>query len=147
MRPLLRCFARPMKEEWKMRPYLGVLPRVFRALEQQRSSPQPPAGCASRISAQLQHIWSLQKWAHGTSTPNALRGCQVSLASTYQGAAVGTERVHCRPEESLLSPQDLHCAGRVLCQVDKGPCGRHNTNVSCVDCTHCQIHPSGQPHA
>ena len=53
MRPLLRCFARPMKEEWKMRPYLGVLPRVFRALEQQPSSPQPPADCTSCMNAQL----------------------------------------------------------------------------------------------
>lgn len=32
MRPLLRCLARPMKDEWKIRPYLGVLPRVFSAL-------------------------------------------------------------------------------------------------------------------
>jgi hypothetical protein len=32
MRPLLRCLARPMKVEWKMRPYLGVLPLVFSAL-------------------------------------------------------------------------------------------------------------------
>ena len=32
MRPLLRCLARPMKELWKIRPYLGVLPRVFSAL-------------------------------------------------------------------------------------------------------------------
>ena len=32
MRPLLRCLARPMKEEWKMRPYLGVLPLVLSAL-------------------------------------------------------------------------------------------------------------------
>ena len=32
MRPLFFCFARPMKEEWKMRPYLGVLPLVFSAL-------------------------------------------------------------------------------------------------------------------
>ena len=33
MRPLLRCLARPMNEEWKMRPYLGVLPLVFSALQ------------------------------------------------------------------------------------------------------------------
>lgn len=33
MRPLLRCLARPMKEEWKMSPYLGVLPLVFSALQ------------------------------------------------------------------------------------------------------------------
>lgn len=32
MRPLFFAPARPMKVEWKMRPYLGVLPRVFRAL-------------------------------------------------------------------------------------------------------------------
>lgn len=32
MRPLFLAAARPMKVEWKMRPYLGVLPRVFRAL-------------------------------------------------------------------------------------------------------------------
>lgn len=32
MRPLFFAPARPMKVEWKMSPYLGVLPRVFRAL-------------------------------------------------------------------------------------------------------------------
>lgn len=37
MRPLLRCLARPMKEEWKIRPYFGVLPFVFRALQQKAS--------------------------------------------------------------------------------------------------------------
>ena len=33
MRPLLRCLARPMKLEWKMSPYLGVLLFVFSALQ------------------------------------------------------------------------------------------------------------------
>ena len=47
MRPLLLAAARPMKAEWKMRPYFGVLPLVFKALE----------------------IWSLC-WAQGiTQTP------------------------------------------------------------------------------
>jgi len=32
MRPLFFCLARPMNEEWKIRPYLGVLPLVFSAL-------------------------------------------------------------------------------------------------------------------
>lgn len=32
MRPLFLAAARPMKVEWKIRPYLGVFPRVFRAL-------------------------------------------------------------------------------------------------------------------
>lgn len=32
MRPLFLAAARPMKVEWKMRPYLGVFPRVLRAL-------------------------------------------------------------------------------------------------------------------
>lgn len=32
MRPLSFCFARPMKLEWKIRPYFGVLPLVFNAL-------------------------------------------------------------------------------------------------------------------
>ena len=32
MRPLFLADALPMKDEWKMRPYLGVLPLVFRAL-------------------------------------------------------------------------------------------------------------------
>ena len=34
MRPLFLAAARPMKVEWKMRPYLGVFPRVFRALRE-----------------------------------------------------------------------------------------------------------------
>lgn len=33
MRPLFLAAARPMKVEWKMRPYLGVFPRVLRALD------------------------------------------------------------------------------------------------------------------
>lgn len=32
MRPLFLAAARPMKVEWKMSPYFGVLPRVLRAL-------------------------------------------------------------------------------------------------------------------
>ena len=32
MRPLFLAAARPMNVEWKMSPYLGVLPRVFSAL-------------------------------------------------------------------------------------------------------------------
>lgn len=40
MRPLLRCLARPMKEEWKMSPYLGVLPFVFSALNSAFSAPR-----------------------------------------------------------------------------------------------------------
>jgi hypothetical protein len=33
IRPLLAVLARPMKDEWNSSPYLGVLPRVFKALE------------------------------------------------------------------------------------------------------------------
>lgn len=33
IRPLFRAEARPMKDEWKIRPYFGVFPRVFNALE------------------------------------------------------------------------------------------------------------------
>lgn len=40
MRPLFFCFALPMKEEWKMRPYLGVLPFVLRALKSAFSAPR-----------------------------------------------------------------------------------------------------------
>lgn len=32
IRPLFLAAARPMKVEWKMSPYLGVFPRVLRAL-------------------------------------------------------------------------------------------------------------------
>ena len=40
MRPLFLCLALPMKEEWKMSPYLGVLPLVFRALKRAFSAPK-----------------------------------------------------------------------------------------------------------
>lgn len=40
MRPLLRALARPMKEEWKMRPYFGVLPRVLSARNSAFSAPR-----------------------------------------------------------------------------------------------------------
>lgn len=37
--PLLGVAARPMKEKWKIRPYFGVLPRVFNALKSAFSVP------------------------------------------------------------------------------------------------------------
>ena len=37
--PLFLAPARPMNDEWKMRPYLGVLPRVFRALRPYQNKP------------------------------------------------------------------------------------------------------------
>ena len=40
MRPLFLCLALPMKEEWKMRPYLGVLPLVFKARNSAFSAPR-----------------------------------------------------------------------------------------------------------
>lgn len=40
MRPLFLCLALPMKEEWKINPYLGVLPLVFRALKRAFSAPR-----------------------------------------------------------------------------------------------------------
>lgn len=33
MRPLFLAAARPMKVEWKIRPYFGVFPLVFSALD------------------------------------------------------------------------------------------------------------------
>lgn len=38
MRPLFLAAARPMKVEWKMSPYFGVLPLVFRALGEEYSA-------------------------------------------------------------------------------------------------------------
>ena len=40
MRPLFLCLALPMKEEWKINPYLGVLPLVFSALKRAFSAPR-----------------------------------------------------------------------------------------------------------
>lgn len=42
MRPLFLAAARPMKVEWKISPYLGVFPRVFRALEPAEASGESP---------------------------------------------------------------------------------------------------------
>jgi hypothetical protein len=36
MRPLFLVVAFPIKDEWKMSPYLGVLPFVFKALKIKR---------------------------------------------------------------------------------------------------------------
>ena len=58
MRPLLRCLARPMKLEWKMSPYLGVLLFVFSALQgcnALRSSTHCDKGCICKtVTAQAQ---------------------------------------------------------------------------------------------
>ena len=40
MRPLFFAPARPMKEEWKINPYLGVLPRVLSARNSAFSAPR-----------------------------------------------------------------------------------------------------------
>merc|ERR1719440_294862 len=40
IRPLFFCWARPMNEEWKIKPYLGVLPFVFRARKRAFSAPK-----------------------------------------------------------------------------------------------------------
>lgn len=40
MRPLSFCAARPIKLLWKMRPYLGVLDFVLRALNKAFSAPR-----------------------------------------------------------------------------------------------------------
>eukprot|EP00966_Prymnesium_polylepis_P227217 5257855-Prymnesium_polylepis.1 len=40
MRPLFFAAARPMNVEWKMRPYLGVLPRVLSARKSAFSAPR-----------------------------------------------------------------------------------------------------------
>lgn len=47
MRPLFLAEARPMKEEWKMRPYLGVLPLVLSALE--GAAPAKQGGSGFRL--------------------------------------------------------------------------------------------------
>ena len=40
MRPLFLCLALPIKDEWKMSPYLGVLPLVLSALKRAFSAPR-----------------------------------------------------------------------------------------------------------
>ena len=40
MRPLFLAPARPIKVEWKIRPYLGVLPLVLRARKSAFSAPR-----------------------------------------------------------------------------------------------------------
>lgn len=47
MRPLFLAAARPMKVEWKISPYLGVFPRVFRALEPGEASGESPGRAAA----------------------------------------------------------------------------------------------------
>ena len=39
MRPLFLAPARPMKVEWKIKPYLGVFPLVLRALKVMKHEP------------------------------------------------------------------------------------------------------------
>lgn len=53
IRPLFFAPARPMKVEWKMSPYLGVLPRVFRAL---RKNPIFSHGPAKQRHLLAEHV-------------------------------------------------------------------------------------------
>lgn len=53
MRPLFLVPALPIKVEWKMRPYFGVFPLVFRALQTDKTA-------RAEENVRLQHICS--KW-------------------------------------------------------------------------------------
>ena len=112
----------------------AVLGRVAARLEGSAPAAQQPSA-ASKLY--IMHDCSTSRM-HAlrdglTGRGNVTRGCQMSQASTRQCSAVGTGWVYCRPEESLLSAQNLHCAGRVLCQVDKGPCAQQNiTSAACA---------------
>lgn len=60
MRPLLRCFARPIKVEWKMRPYLGVLPLVLSARNSAFSAPRiwtVLAGALARLVSEPARVY------------------------------------------------------------------------------------------
>ena len=90
MRPLLRCFARPMKEEWKIRPYFG---RVASRLQRPETAAQQPC-----ISQQI--VRSKQRLLQVASEMSAFEGItgrglvtqegltDESLASTRQCTAV-----------------------------------------------------------
>ncbi len=72
MRPLFLCLALPMKEEWKINPYLGVLPLVFSALKRAFSAPRictVDAGYLARFVKDPAHIHSTIR---PTCTPNKL---------------------------------------------------------------------------
>lgn len=72
MRPLFLAAARPMKVEWKMSPYFGVLPLVFRALGEEysveslqsemstllaKAAPPCPFPSTSRVSLRLGWVY------------------------------------------------------------------------------------------
>ena len=54
-----RTLARPMKEEWKMRPYLGVLPLVLRARNSAFSAPR--ICTVEDCSGRGQSVW-FERW-------------------------------------------------------------------------------------
>lgn len=113
MRPLFLAAARPMKVEWKMSPYLGVFPRVFKALgEAQRAiggGPEP-----------LCPTWELLPLRH-PSTAQEMPPAPVPLTSrrtpgTSSGAAVVAQgwgwqltrsRGHGSPLRHRRQPRDL----------------------------------------
>ena len=77
MRPLFEVAARPMKEEWKMRPYFGVFPLFFRALQGEITQnytffrllllPRESSKCSKRnnqISFQVPHVYVLLNSFH-----------------------------------------------------------------------------------
>lgn len=65
MRPLFLAAARPMKVEWKMRPYLGVFPRVLRALS---------GGDTARLTIKASGSKELIQSNYFTSTEKTGRG-------------------------------------------------------------------------
>ena len=55
MRPLFLAFARPMNDEWKIRPYFGVLPFVLSARKSAFSAPKictVEAGYFARLTSE-----------------------------------------------------------------------------------------------
>ncbi|KAA6418695.1 MAG: hypothetical protein FRX49_11348 [Trebouxia sp. A1-2] len=67
MRPLFLCLALPMKEEWKINPYLGVLPLVFRALNRAFSAPRICTVDAGYLASSSRPVTSNREYPEAAS--------------------------------------------------------------------------------
>jgi len=72
IRPLFLCLALPMKEEWKINPYLGVLPLVFSALKRAFSAPRICTVDAGYLARFVKDPADTDSTIRPTCTPNKL---------------------------------------------------------------------------
>lgn len=89
--PLFLVDARPIKDEWNMRPYLGVLPRVFRALQLNGESNRKISQIIKVKRFEIFHFKRL--WKELTITNEGLKEDKKIISIKYLKSAFSAPRI------------------------------------------------------